>query len=255
MSLITNRNVAPTPGVQKSPRCFGSEVLDSLPVASGEYIAFGALLVDGSNTVGVNTVKAAKCASVGGTPQQPVGVADIRKFVTLGKYDGFWSDTPRVEIVPIVTERANVFVTPNGANISIEAQDYLEVAVLGDGSTSNHGVLEEAGAADGTLLTADTVAKALETVTMGSSAYAIPASDVAVGASTITMAAGAIATMGLQVGMYILLEDLNGAVQMNKVADLSSTVITLVMPSTVALVHNNSDLVTRVFQVRAELRF
>jgi hypothetical protein len=83
---------------------------------------------------------------------------------------------------------------------------------------------------------------------MGSKSYKVPASDVAVGDTQITMTAGHISTMGLEVGDYILLEDITAELQVNKVASLTSTVIGLVMPSTVSLVHNDSDLVTRLYQ-------
>ncbi len=91
------------------------------------------------------------------------------------------------------------------------------------------------------------MAKALQSVTMGSSSYKIPASDVAVGDTSITMTSGEPTTMGITVGDYILLEDISDDLQVNKVASVSATSIGLVVPSTVTMVNSDSDLVTRLF--------
>jgi hypothetical protein len=228
--------------VPKDVRMVGSQIPLSYPAAS--RLAFGAAVVGSGLTAGSETIKAATSET------SILGFADKRKFVRSGGYDGFYE---QYEEVAIVDDFARALVTPNGADVNIDMSDFLEVAALGDGSTSPHGILEESGSATGGTFTVATVAKALESVTMGSKSYKVPANDVAISDKTVTMDAGAIAAMGLEVGDHVLLEDLNGACQVNKVASLTATVIGLVIPSTVALVHNNSDLVTRLYQCRVKV--
>jgi len=50
-----------------------------------------------------------------------------------------------------------------------------------------------------------------------------------------------------------VLEDVNGNAMLNRVKSLTSTVITLELPSTVALTVADSDLVYKVFQVKARI--
>lgn len=208
----------------------------SYPAAS--VVAFGAAVVASGTTAGAETIKSATSET------SILGFAGKRKFVRRGGYDGFYAT---YEDVPIIAEYARCLVTPNGANVNIDMGDFLEVAALGDGSTSTHGLLEEAGSNAGGTFTVATVAKALQSVTMGSDSYKVPASDVSVGDASITMTSGDPTTMGLTVGDYILLENLNGACQVNKVASVAAASIGLVMPSTVALVNGDSDLVTRLY--------
>jgi hypothetical protein len=204
------------------------------------FIPFGAALAMYGVTAGAETLVPAK------NEEYIVGFAQgPRGFVPRGGYDHFYYN----EEVGVIVEEANAWVTPNGANINIDAFDFLEIAALGDGSTSPHGILEEAGSVAGKTKTLVSVAQALAAVSMGSTAYKVPASNVAVGDETITMTGGDIATMDLDIGDHIALEDLNGAVDHNVVADLTSTVITLVRPSLVALTAGNNDLVTKLFQV------
>jgi hypothetical protein len=214
----------------------GSVHIVNYPAAS--RIPIGGAVALSSATAGSETVKAAEAET------SILGFAGNREYVPKGKYDGFLE---QYEPVDIIDGYANALVIPNGANVNIDIDDFLEIAELGDSTPGNHGLLEEAGSAAGTVFTIATVAKALQSVTMGSKSYKIPASDVAIGATTITMTAGEIATMAIAVGDYILLEDINGACQVNRVASLTSTVITLELPSTVALVNSDSDLVTRCY--------
>jgi hypothetical protein len=206
------------------------------PAAS--RIPIGAAVAFSSATAGAETVAAAEAET------SILGFAGNREFVPKGAYDGFLET---YEPVDIVDGYANALVMPNGTDTNIDIGDFLEIAVLGDGTPGPHGLLEEAGSSAGTVFTIATVAKALETVTMGSKSYKIPAASVAVGDTTITMTAGHIATMGIKVGDYIYLEDITGAGQLNRVAGLTSTVITLEVPSTVVLTYTDSDLVTRCY--------
>lgn len=82
---------------------------------------------------------------------------------------------------------------------------------------------------------------------------ATPAAGVAIGDAQITMAAGAIATMGLVEGDYVMLRDADGDTQLNRVKSLTSTVITLQEPSTVALTVADNDLVHRVAQIKVKI--
>jgi len=212
--------------------------------AAATPIVFGAAVVGSGLTQDAETLAPATAQT------SIIGLADKRKGCPRGAYDGLWETYAPV---PVVGGEGMALVTPNGSNTNIDFGDFLEVAALGDGSTSSHGILEEAGSNAGTVFTIATVAKALEAVTMGSGSYIIPASDVAVGATTMTMTDGEAATAGMTAGDYILLEDLSAELQVNKIASLTSTVITLAWPSTVSLVNGDSDLVTKLFPCKVQL--
>jgi len=207
------------------------------PAAS--RIPIGGALAFSSATPGSETVKGAEAET------SILGFAGNREFVPKGAYDGFLG---QYEPVDIIDGYANALVIPNGADYDIDVGDFLEVAVLGDGTPGPHGLLEEAGTQQGTIFTVATVAKALESVDMGARSYKVPASAVSVGDSTITMSGTDIATMGIAVGDYILLEDTGASLgcQVNRVADLTATVITLELPATVAL-GTDHDLVQRIY--------
>lgn len=229
--------------VTRNIRTTNSKSVGSWPAASATV--FGAAVVGSTLTQDAETLAPATAQTC------IIGLADKRKFVPKGGYDGRYE---QYEPIPVVGGEGMALVTPNGANVNIDFGDFLEVAALGDGSTSAHGILEEAGSNAGTVFTIATVAKALEAVTMGSGKYKVPASDVAVGATSVTMTSGdPITNMGLSVGDFILLEDLSGACQVNKVAAVTATVITLAWPSTVALTVSDSDLVTKLFPCKVQL--
>jgi hypothetical protein len=221
----------------------GSNRYVSYPAAS--RIPFGAAVTGSSLTAGAETIKAAELAA------PIIGLAGNREFLPKGKYDGFWEAYEQIEIIDDI---GYALVMPNGTNTDIEMGDFLEVAILGDGTPGPHGLLEEAGSSAGTVFTVDTVAKALQTVAMGSKSYKIPAGAVTAGDTSITMVAGEIATMGISVGDYIALEDTASTlgVQVNKVASLTSTVIGLAIPAAFAL-GTDHDLVTRVYQCLVKL--
>jgi hypothetical protein len=216
-------------------------------MAAGDMIGFGSPLIRSA----ARTVKGAmadNADNIIGFSVQP------HNGVVLDK-DGFYQATNNASVPDIVRvvragAKINALVIPNANNISIVDGDYLECAVLGDGSCYT-GVLEEAGATAGETRTTTTKAQALEDCTMSSTAYKIPAGDVAVGATTITFSAANLAYLDLKEGDYIILEDLNGDAQLNRVKSLTSTVVTLELASTVALTAGNSDLVHKVFQVKA----
>ncbi len=153
-----------------------------------------------------------------------------------------------------VEGKVRVNVIPNGADVNIEAGDYLEVADVGGSSnTGRHGLLEEAGSTAGATKTATSIARALEDVTMGDEGYDV-VSAVAVGDETVTFSSAAkLTAMALSIGDYVLLEDLDGNVQLNRVKSIdSTTVIGLQIPATVAL-NGSTDLLTKVYQVAAVL--
>lgn len=229
--------------VNRKAAVSGSQWYVSYPAAS--RIPVGGVVVLSATTAGAETVAAAQAET------SILGICDNRpEGLTKGKYDGFFEI---YEQVPIVDGVGYALAMPNGSDVNVDIGDFLEVAVLGDGTPGNHGLLEEAGSTAGTTFTVATVAKALQSVTMGSGSYKIPASDVAVGDTTVTMTAGEIATMGIAVGDYICLEDITGNCQTNRVAGLTSTIITLEIPSTVVLENSASDLVTRCYPVLVKL--
>lgn len=207
------------------------------PAAS--TIPFGAALAFSSATADNETVKAAEAET------SITGFAGNREYVPKSGYDGFYK---QYEAVDIIEGYANALVIPNGTNTNIDLDDFLEVAVLGDGTPGPHGLLEEAGNSAGTVFTTSVVAQAKQSVTMGSKSYKIPASAVTAGDTTITMTAGEIATMGIAVGDYIALEDTAASlgVQVNRVASLTATVIGLEIPAAFAL-GTDHDLVTRCY--------
>jgi hypothetical protein len=215
----------------------GSQHLGGWPAAA--IIPAGAAVVVSSGVEGADTIKAAH------NEEGILGFAAKQIMIPRGWYDGFWKIEQDVEVLQ---DYAMAWVTPNGANDNIVLGDYLEVALLGSGSSVGHGILEEASSHTGTTKSLKSVARALESRAMGSKSYKIPAATVAVGDTSITMTGTDIATMGITVGDLILLEDITGEYQVNKVASLTATVIGLVMPSTVVL-NNSSDLITRLYQV------
>ena len=181
--------------------------------------------------------------TVKGTPNTTAGEENMIGIVVEDLVekteDGFYS---QYDVVPIITAgRARVWVTPDDDDASIIAGDYLNLKILGGGSnTLPVGVFAEAGDGAGGVKQLNSLARALEDVTLTSAAnYIIAAADLAIGGVTVTIADSSKFT----VGDYILLEDLDGNVQINRVKALpSSTTITLQIASTVALA-NATDYV------------
>lgn len=216
--------------------------------AAGDNVGFGVALIRSA----ARTVKGTKDDNSGGVigfSVQPVN------GVTLD-YDGFYvasnkSAVPDVVRVARGGAKINALVIAK-ANTSIQDGDFLECAPLGNASCYL-GVLNEAGSNAGETNLTTAVAQALEECTITSASYKIPAQDVAIGATTITFSSANLTLLNLKEGDYIVLEDLNGSAMLNRVKSLTSTVITLELPSTVALVANDSDLVYKVFQVKARV--
>ncbi|MFA5409012.1 MAG: hypothetical protein WC343_09625 [Bacilli bacterium] len=221
----------------------GSNCYVSYPAAS--RIACGAVVALSSATAGAETVYAAE------TETSILGIAGNRpEGLPKGKYDGFFET---YEQVPIIDDIGYALVRNNSGDYDIDVGDFLEVCVCGDGTPGGHGILEEAGTHAGTVFTIATVAKALQSVTMGSKSYKVPASSVAVGATSATMVAGEIATMGIGVGDYIYIEDDNGAGMVNRVASLTSTVIGFEIPATNVCETGGTDTITRLYQCLVKL--
>lgn len=221
----------------------GSNYYVSYPAAA--RIACGAVVTLSSATAGAETVYAAE------TETSILGIAGNRpEGLTKGKYDGFFET---YEQVPIVDDVGYALVRNNSGDYNIDVGDFLEVCVCGDGTPGGHGILEEAGTHDGTIFTVATVAKALQSVTMGSKSYKTPASSVAVGDTSATMVAGEIATMGIAVGDYIYIEDDDGAGQVNRVASLTSTVIGFEIPATNVCATGGTDTITRLYHCLVKL--
>jgi hypothetical protein len=155
-------------------------------------------------------------------------------------------------MVEVVADYACALVTPNGQAGGICLGDFMEVAILGDGTPGAHGLLQEEGATAGAVRATDTVAQALESRTMAATSYHTTTTN-SVGDTSLAVDSGDPTTMGLSVGDYIYLEDLNGAGQVNKVATLTSTAIGLVIPATVVMTSGDSDLLTKLFHVKVRM--
>lgn len=155
--------------------------------------------------------------------------------------------------VPVIVGggRVNAWVIANGTDVNIIAGDFLDVAALGSTPTGPHGLLEESGNVTGGTRVTSSVAKAVESKTMGSASYKIPASDVAIADTTVTFSSANLTLLSLVDGDYFLMEDLSGNLQVNRQNSATSTVITLEKASTIAMVATDSDLVTKMFQVEA----
>lgn len=214
--------------------------LSSIPAAG--RIAFGAAIINNGTDQAVYA-SAADTDEILGFAVQPANNVVLRS-------DGFYQ---QYDDVPYANSgEINALVIALGATNIIKG-DFLEVAALGGaGGSGAWGVLAEAGNQAGGTKTITSVAQAAESVTLAAS-MATPASNVAIGDTQITMAAGAIATMGLAEGDYVMLRDADGDTQLNRVKSLTATVITLQEPSTVALTVADNDLVHRVAQIKVKI--
>jgi len=163
--------------------------------------------------------------------------------------DGFYST---YDIVPIVTAgRCRIWVTPNNTTAAdIKAGDYLDLAVLGGSNTLPVGVFEESGAQAGQTRLTSSLVRALEDIDLVNNVVPV---TVAIGDATISLSTANMTTLDLTVGDYIILEDITAGVQVNRVKALTTTVITLQIPSTVALTSGDSDLVHKLVQGEAIL--
>ena len=220
-------------------------ILDSIgDQAAGGVIAFGAAVYRSA----AGKVKGCLC-TVAGTGMVGIAIDDmIEKTI-----DGFYSE---YDAVPLWTEgRGRLWVTPSEDDTSIEAGDFLELAVLGSSNTLPVGVFVEAIADSpaGAVRTTKSMAQALEDVTLTSALKWVKtetAQNVAIGDTTVTLTTAKTALF--TVGDYILLEVLAGNVQINRVKSISGAVLTLQLASTVALT-GNTDYLHILTQVEAKL--
>ena len=212
--------------------------------AAASQIAFGAVVISAA----AGTVK-----STLNTCDNVIGIAMNNEVETT--IDGFYA---QYDMVPIVTRgAARAWVTSNEvAKEDIVAGDFLEVAILGGAAiTLPIGVLQQMGADGGTCSGAvrelRTVARAIDDVTLTD--IESVSVNLAVGGTTVTLSAGDMTKLDLSIGDYILLEDKSAQAMINRVESLTSTVITLVIPSTVALDSVQGDPVHKLHQVEVEL--
>ncbi len=218
-------------------------ILDSIgDQAAGGVIAFGAAAYRSA----AGKVKGCLC-TVAGTGMLGITIDDmVEKTI-----DGFYSEH---DVVPLWTEgRGRVWVTPDDDNNSIEAGDFLELAVLGGSNTKPVGVFMEAGATAGAVRTTKSMAQALEDVTLTTALKYVKTEsgeDVAVGDTTVTLTTTKTALF--TVGDYILLEVLAGDVMINRVKSISGADLTLEIASTVALT-GDTDYLHILTQVEAKL--
>ncbi len=206
-------------------------------MAAAELIAFGAAVQRSA----AGTIRSTRCT---GDDYNILGIADLD--LVEKTEEGYYS---KYDIVPVITAgRCRVWVTPNNATAQdIVAGDYLELADLSTGTnTLPVGVFEEAGSQAGGTRTLLSLARALEDVDLQN--CEVVAADVAIGDTTVTMTASGLISK-LKAGDYILLNDLNGNCQINRVKSVDSTTqISLQIASTVALANASSDLIHKLEQ-------
>ena len=218
-------------------------ILDSIGGhAAGGVIAFGAAVY----RTAAKVVNGCLC-TVAGTGMVGIAIDDM----VVKTIDGFYS---QYDNVPLWTEgRGRVWVTPSEDDTSIEAGDFLELAVLGSSNTLPVGVFVEAVADTpaGAERTTNSMAQALEDKTLSSALkWVLTVESVSIGDKTITLDATKAALF--TVGDYIILEDLDGNVMMNRVTAISGSVLTLAIASTVALT-GTTDYLHILTQVEAKL--
>jgi hypothetical protein len=215
------------------------------PYAAGANVAFGVALVRSA----ARTCKGSKDDNddtILGFSVQP------QNGVTLDE-DGFYqasNDAGVPDIVRVARKGAiiNALVIAK-ANTSIVDGDFLEAAPVGN-AASYLGVLNEAGSNAGETMLTTVLAQALEDCTLTDASYKTPASNIEIGDKTATFSSANLTLLNLKEGDYILLEDVNGNGQLNRVKSLTSTVITMQLASTVQIVAA-TDLVYKVFQIKA----
>jgi len=216
----------------------------------------------GSHAAASKIAFGAACAyAAAGTVQATIDIAVSQNLIGIADDDavektepGFYS---QYDAVPLITQgRCRVWVTANHTSaVTIGAGDYLEVADIGGTNALPIGVLQEmggeGGSGTGAVREAESIARTLEDITLKK--LEIIGADMAVGATTLTMDATKMTALDLSAGDYILLEDITANCMMNRVASVTSTVITLQMASTVALDFSDNDVVHKLEQVQAVL--
>jgi hypothetical protein len=217
------------------------------PYVAGDNIGFGVALIRTAAGVCKGSM-ADNAANLIGFSIQP------QNGVTLDK-DGLYQlvNNSSLPDVVRVARRGSIIraLCIAKANTSIVDGDFMEAAPLGDASCYI-GVLNEAGADEGETKIAGACFQAWESKTMTNASYKQPSVNVVVGDSTVTLVAGDVTLLDLSEGDYIVLEDVNGDAQLNRVKSKTTTVITLQWPSTVALTAN-TDYVYKCFQILGQI--
>jgi hypothetical protein len=215
------------------------------PKAAAGYIGFGvALKRSAANTVLAATADNSDPGVIVGFSLEPAN------GVTLDK-DGIYqasNSSGEPDIVRVARSGImNLLVCSKGAYNILEG-DYLEMAILG-AAGSGVGVLEEAGSSGnvGETKTSTSLAKALEDCTIAS-LYQHPSSGVSIGDTTVSFTSGNLTSLDVDVGDAIILVDADGGAQLNYVTKKTATVITLLIPATVAVV--TGDYVYKVKQCK-----
>ena len=219
--------------------------LDVIDMKAEGIIPYGAAVVRGS---AAGTVVADKTAN----NHDVLGIANMSE---VGRdVSGFYGTNDPVPVIVSKNGRINIWIIANVRDDDIHAGEFLEIADLGSSPDGTHGVWEEAANTAGGTYQVNARAQAMEDVTMGSDSYQHPAA-VSVGDETITFAlAATLTSLDVSSGSYILLEDVDGDLQVNQVKSINTagTKIRLEKPSTVAL-EASPDYVHRMFQCEAIL--
>ena len=218
------------------------DVIGGMVAAS--KIPFGAAVAYAA----AGTVQATKDIAVS---QNILGIADwdlVEK-----EEDGFYS---QYDVVPIITAgRCRAWLTPTHTTAeNIAAGAYLEIADIGGTNAQPIGVLQQMGAEDGsatpTVREVETIARALEDVTMTDPKVVV--TGCAIGGTTVILSEANITALALAVGDYILLENLDGDAMINRVKAITTTTITLQIASTV-LIEDATDYVHKLMQCEVML--
>ena len=213
-------------------------------MVAASKIAFGAAVAYAA----AGTVKAAIDIA---TSQNILGI--VNEDAVEKDEDGFYS---QYDVVPIITAgRCRVWVTPTHTTAeNIAAGAYLEIADLGASQSQPLGVFQQMGAEDGsatpTVREAETLARALEDVTLIDPKQVV--TGCAINGTTVILSEVNITALGLAVGDYFLLENADGDAMINRVKAITTTTITLQIASTV-LIEDATDYVHKLMQCEVML--
>lgn len=216
---------------------------------TGGVVSVIASAVTGYGTYVVRTGTRTGASAAG--PDVSNGIGFALDNGTRKTHDGFYSVG---DVMPVATSGTVYALVMTQADTDIVQGDFLEVADLSSAISGDNtlpvGVLEEAGNSEGNIKTLTSVAQAMEDKTLGSSSYTDTFDDVDVGDTQITgINTG---TLGLAVGDYIILRQVEGDSQLNRVKTLTENTIGLEIPASVALV-KNTDKVHRVAQILVKI--
>ena len=210
--------------------------------AAASQIAFGAVVISAA----VGTIK-----STLATVDNVFGIAmndEVEHTV-----DGFYAQYDQVPVVTRGPARAWV-TSANASAENILVGDFLECVVKNAGAyTRPTGVLAEMGAATGTgsgaVRELRSVARALDDATL----FDVEplSAELSAGSQTATLTTGNISNLDLSIGDYLLIEDLSGSGEINRVTGTTATTISLLIPSVAT--YAIADVVHKLVQVEVEL--